>query len=123
MAGEYTIKTTNLNYCSKVSDSITVMKTCESGEQPKLPSPKLWLYPNPNDGQFIVYSKLNKESASVTFEIVNFIGETIYSETTTITDGVFSKPVQLNADNPSGIYFLKLEADDILLTKKIEINR
>ena len=123
LAGDYTIKTTNQNDCSKVSDSITVKKTCESDVQSVVPSPRLWLYPNPNDGQFIVYSKLNEESASVTFEVMNFIGETIYSETTTISDGVFSKPVQLNADNPSGIYFLKLEADDILLMKKIEISR
>jgi hypothetical protein len=123
IAGDYAIKTTNLNDCSKVSDPITIRKTCESSEQPSAPSPALRLYPNPNDGQFIVYSKLYKESASATIEVINFIGETIYSETTAITDGVFSKRVQLDADNPSGIYFLKLETDDIVLTKKIEINR
>jgi hypothetical protein len=123
MAGDYTIRTTNLNDCSKVSDAVTVRKTCESGEQPAASSPELWLYPNPSDGQFNVYSKLNEESASVTFKVVNLIGKTIYSETTAITDGIFSKPVQLDADNPSGIYFLKLETHDIVLMKKIEINR
>lgn len=67
------------------------------------------LTPNPNNGQFIVSSKINTsitETASVT--VVNTLGQTIYQGNAHVRNGMMEHAVQLDGTLANGMYLLRL---------------
>lgn len=67
------------------------------------------LYPNPNKGSFTIKGKVN--SARATVEIINAVGQTVYSKEITTTNGKLYE--EINAGNvPDGIYLLRVNADE-----------
>ncbi len=66
----------------------------------------LSLYPNPNNGSFILSGKLNK-SQSVQLDVINAIGQVVHSEMITANTGELNKEIQLS-NVANGIYLLRL---------------
>lgn len=75
------------------------------------------IYPNPNNGEFTISFK-NKNNSPVTLEILNDLGQKIYSLTEQ-GNMLFNK--KLNSSELSlsnGIYFIKLKGNDTTLIRK-----
>lgn len=69
----------------------------------------LSLYPNPNSGRFTVKGILSDKTAHrLRLGVYNTIGQQIYEETVSVTNGVLAHEVYLPANLPAGNYFLKL---------------
>ncbi|PZF70923.1 NHL domain-containing protein [Taibaiella soli] len=70
------------------------------------------LYPNPNDGNFMVKGMLvDKAQRTVTLEVFNAIGQRIYREDAAVVNGSIEYTVVLPKALPAGNYFLRLNAD------------
>ncbi len=75
---------------------------------------KFNIFPNPNKGNFTVVSSSN---SNFKIEIYNILGEKIYNK-----EVVKAASVSVDlADNPNGIYFIRLEENGIAEVKKIDI--
>jgi|GEM_PF-4008964 len=104
--GKYYL-TVTANGCT-AEDSIVVDKV--TGISTTL-AHALRIYPNPNNGQFVVETP---SSSNVTISIVNIQGQVVYNTTVVSTKTV----VNLNSFN-KGIYFVKLVSNNETVIRKI----
>lgn len=66
------------------------------------------LYPNPNDGKFILKGKTNS-TEPVLIKVINSIGAVVYQEMATPRLGILN--TEINLDNiASGIYFVRMQS-------------
>ena len=74
------------------------------------------VYPNPSSGLFKI--RFNGQTSKVNFNVYDVTGKRVYTESTE----QFSEEYRLNLEQLSGgIYFLELENDNKVTTKKIMI--
>jgi hypothetical protein len=79
------------------------------------------IYPNPNNGLFdLSMQDINGQNAVIT--IYNLIGDLIYEKNLETTEGSINGEIQLH-DVANGVYFVKINANNKILTKKLVINR
>lgn len=72
------------------------------------------IYPHPNIGQFILLIQ-RKEPASI--YIYNLLGKVVYQK-----DNIISPKLNINISNqPAGVYFVKIQSEEQIITKKIII--
>ncbi len=69
---------------------------------------KAMVFPNPCDGEFIIKTKL---IGSYKVDIINMLGETVYSTEFNTTDNKHQKLIHFNGQQ--GIYILHLSTDEI----------
>lgn len=100
---------TDVNGCSGADSAKIFVDLCtgiEAWTGPELFS----VFPNPSNGNFIVYSPAGPGK----IEIVNMLGENIYFS----GSGQIGTHIDLTG-HPSGIYFLKLQTEEGITVKKI----
>ena len=68
----------------------------------------LALYPNPNNGQFLLMGELSVTGA-VTISVVNYLGQQMYSADATVNSGELNHEVSMPSA-PVGVYLLKLNS-------------
>ena len=67
------------------------------------------ILPNPNNGTFVVKGILaTKEDVNVAVEIINTLGQSVYSGTATAAGGIVDESVKLGNTLANGMYLLKL---------------
>ena len=76
------------------------------------------VYPNPNNGEFTVSVKLDKQ-ADVKIRVINMIGQEISNRMITNTVGG-TYTMDLSAQ-PNGIYFVEIKSNNSILVKKINV--
>ncbi|MBL7925058.1 MAG: T9SS type A sorting domain-containing protein, partial [Bacteroidia bacterium] len=110
LARTYKVTVTNANGCSKTSKGLKTTINCREGELAGAEQiAQLELYPNPNDGNFMVhYSGSNENSTSITLHIVDMTGRMVHSETIETMDGTLSARVSPGSSLAAGIYFVRL---------------
>ena len=81
----------------------------------------LSLYPNPNNGSFILSGKLNK-SQSIQLDIINTIGQVVHSEMITANTGELNKEIQLS-NVANGIYLLRLNINGETTAIRFRVER
>ncbi len=109
VTGDYAVVVT-INGCSDTSScyNITIVGIHENA-----PSSAVALFPNPSDGKFLITSKI-KSNEKV--EIFNLMGEKI------LQSNIHGQNTAIDISNhPSGIYFVKIYAENTVYTKKILI--
>lgn len=77
----------------------------------------LMVYPNPNNGQFIV--GLNDLEGKATLNIVDMMGRNVYSQVVTV-NGTFRQSIDLNV--AAGSYLLQVITDNGVATRKVELH-
>jgi hypothetical protein len=80
------------------------------------------LLPNPNDGGFVVHALL-KADQNVPMQIVNAMGQEVYTNSIPTRNKSFTAVIDLRNRLASGIYMLTLIADDDKHTFKFEVRR
>lgn len=109
--GTYKLEYTAPNGCSKASAEITVSA---------LPGAKVWVYPNPNNGNFQVryYNGVNEK---LVMKIFNDAGQFIYTRVVNTSIPYTRIDVDLNGKVSQGIYLLKLFREDGTLAGAVKV--
>jgi lysyl endopeptidase len=82
---------------------------------------KVNVYPNPNNGNFTV--ELNSEMPeNISIKIVNMLGTTEFEKDNITVNGFYSTILDLNSLS-NGIYYLRVQGDKKIITKKIIIKK
>ncbi len=109
--GMYYVTITDGNNCS-VTDSV-VVGFWATGIEEKSAISTFMIYPNPNYGKFTVISRQSLVISQI--KIYNVLGEVVYAIKLSTNNE------QLTTNLPSGIYFVKIESDGFIETRKINV--
>jgi hypothetical protein len=70
------------------------------------------LLPNPSNGTFTIKGAVNSLAAAgngvVHIDVVNMVGQVVYSNSINVQNGILNEKVQLGANLPNGMYLLNL---------------
>lgn len=105
-----------LSYCSAVTNtnvSVGIEVLTVEGEQAAFS-----VHPNPTAGFFTIRAAGVKQQASNSYILLDVMGRKILSKSLENESGSFYEPVDLTA-YPAGIYFLNLNLNGVMSTKKI----
>lgn len=85
----------------------------------------LSIYPNPNNGHFtiIAENKSFKSGTKVKIDLVNALGQAVYSTEVTPNAAKWTVPVWLNETVANGVYQLRINAGDAQMIKPLLIQR
>jgi hypothetical protein len=78
------------------------------------------IYPNPGNGQFMVSMK-EETGSLVDVSVMDLVGQTVFSQRWDIQAGLNLKKIDIHS-LPKGIYFLKMQRDNSIYSKKLVIN-
>lgn len=78
----------------------------------------LQIYPNPNNGQFVVSFKAQKAISEASVTVTNITGQKVYSENYTNVSNTFMKNINLGVQ-ASGVYFITVVADGQKIVNKL----
>lgn len=117
--GSFKVTESNSFNCTSTS-AITKIKriTCldkAAGEMIVIATPQV--FPNPNNGAFTVQLVLaEKENMTANVEVINALGQKIYSQQASMNDGVLQHQLKLQAHD--GIYFVRITVNGSLYNTK-----
>lgn len=83
----------------------------------------LTVFPNPNSGDFNVQMILGSNVDQVSLEVLNVLGQVIYSSIPSVQNGIFSETVDLGASASSGIYFVRIFVDGKEYLRKVMVSK
>jgi len=70
------------------------------------------IYPNPNDGSFIINAQLNANTTKATIEIINSVGQLVYKDASTISNSQLNEQLHLQNKLADGFYLLKIQSGE-----------
>ncbi|MGN6566334.1 MAG: T9SS type A sorting domain-containing protein, partial [Flavipsychrobacter sp.] len=70
------------------------------------------LYPNPNDGNFILTALIGNIDKQASIEIVDVAGRSVYKEAASVNNGKLNKHISLKNNTPAGTYTLYIHSGD-----------
>jgi hypothetical protein len=115
----YTITVTDASGCSK-SNNVTVAVGSPTGIEDEHNTLGLKIFPNPNDGSFHLITEKEMGREPLLLEITDPTGKLIYSERIGGMNKKLEKEIRLLQTN-SGLYFLRVSGDKMLVVKKLVI--
>jgi PKD repeat protein len=117
-AGLYTVEVSNENGCKSQSSFKAYLVGIESltGDN------GIFIFPNPSEGSFVLECTDEMMSGSLKIEVLNSIGQQVFSSEEQMTSSSFKKEMNLG-QLAEGIYFIEVKTDDLILKKKIMILR
>ena len=78
------------------------------------PESALSVFPNPTNGEFMVYLQINtKENSEATIEVINQLGQVVWKKTGEVTNGKLNKEIRMY-DTATGIYLVR-----VILNEKV----
>lgn len=78
------------------------------------------LYPNPTSGTITLDLSLNEKSTSTaTIKILNLLGQIIYSENVSVTDGELKKEITLDHSLADGMYVARVMVNDKIYSAQL----
>jgi len=118
-AGDYRCSITSSDNCNRITDIATVINVCRLSETEMS---GFEVYPNPTSGEFNVNMNLSATVTTADIIIVNMIGDVVYSNNTTLTNGNLNAAVNLQ-NATAGLYLVKVIAGGNEYNKQIVINK
>jgi CubicO group peptidase (beta-lactamase class C family) len=95
------------------ASSVVAQQSLQLKNIPEDKLPDVKLYPNPSKGQFVIELHLsNNINTNAKIELVNMMGKTVSKETANINNGVLHKTVSISSSLASGIYIVKVVANN-----------
>ena len=117
-SGRYQVELVVANSCGL--DTIFKEINIELTSRHQLLNPeKFELYPNPNDGSFVIDIE-GVESQQLNISILNSLGQFIYSENKSFEGSNFKGEINLTP-LPSGTYYVRISQNDKIISKRLII--
>jgi len=120
--GNYNCYITNTYGCSRFTGVITV-SACRDIEDGAVVAEVFELYPNPNTGNFTVEMELDTDATTGDIYMQNVIGDIVYAGTISIDHGTVFTTVTLADDIASGMYFVKVIANNKEYSRQVIIQK
>jgi hypothetical protein len=80
----------------------------------------LKIYPNPNNGQFILDLDLREDNTvQVDIQILNMLGQSVYRDRTAAIDGKLREEVKFENNLTGGNYMLRVNAGDKIFSQQV----
>lgn len=117
--GEYRCSITSIDGCNRVTEIATVVNVCREAE---MEMSNFEVYPNPTSGEFNINMNLSASVNTADIVIVNMIGDVVYSNYTSITNGILNASVNLQ-NATAGLYLVKIIVGGNEYNKQIVINK
>jgi len=119
--GMVTIQVKAMNDCgdSELSEAFDVECSICTGIADNINENNLKIYPNPNSGSFTF--ELNGFNNDVTVKVYNALGKVVYRSGILEVNGNLSKTIDLDAE--AGVYYMHIEGENILINKKVVIQK
>lgn len=102
--GTYYVVITDTNGCSAFSSTFTIN---DVGISEMNSQNQLNIYPNPNDGWFLLFVDLDGQSAVL--DVADVTGRVVYTEALTASDSYFK---QMSLEMADGSYLIRITRDD-----------
>ncbi|MBA3649166.1 MAG: T9SS type A sorting domain-containing protein [Chitinophagales bacterium] len=118
--GIYEVSVTNSNDCTNTSSPVTVYSSCKIEQQENL-IPQISIFPNPNNGSFIVAAKQIASPYS-DIKIINVLGKAIFNEHVVIINNEINKAINL-PPVASGFYLIELNTGNQVITQIFLVKR
>jgi PKD repeat protein len=112
----YILVATSLDGCSNSDTTTIVFQDC-TGINALADNFNASVYPNPNHGSFTLEIN-SKKIENVEMNIINPLGNTVYSENILTIPGKFIKEIRMNDVSP-GIYFMNIQSGDKKISQKV----
>ncbi len=74
---------------------------------------ELTLVPNPNNGKFTIAGRTGHEDSFISIEITDMLGQVVHNELIKVSNGRFSKQVELTNSLANGIYLFTISQGDV----------
>jgi hypothetical protein len=82
------------------------------------------LVPNPNNGSFVIKGAVSiNGNETVTLEVTNMLGQTVYNGNATITNGNINERIDLNNTLANGMYILNITAGSDRKSMQFVVNK
>jgi large repetitive protein len=114
--GDYSVVVT-LNGCSSITSAITTVTGV--GIEESVNPYSLSVYPNPNNGNFII-SFMSPDKGSFIVQIINTLGQIIYSDDVRDFTGIYKKEMSV-VEYGQGVYSISLTNSNNETVKKIVV--
>ncbi len=115
--GSVSVIGTNTYFCIDTT-SLNVTITSNSGIDKLEMANNFFIYPNPNNGDFIIKLESNRKSSSK-FSLYNMLGQEVWSNAHELSMG--ENEISLNTNLSAGMYVLKIHSDSEELIKQVVI--
>ena len=84
----------------------------------------LTLFPDPNNGSFIVNGKVNDVAGnSVEITVTDLLGKTIFTKTVEPANGILNETVSLSNDIADGSYFVRVSSGGLVQVMQFVVKR
>lgn len=81
------------------------------------------IFPNPNTGGFTVKGMVNGDVKDVKIAVLNLLGQVVYSDVATATNGNFSHEIKLTNNIPDGVYMVQVNASGNAYFSRLTLKR
>ena len=82
------------------------------------------LYPNPNDGQFLLeLNTFDFSSEEISVQIFNLLGQMVYQKNMHLSDGKLNTTIQLPVNVESGLYNVRIKKGEFETNRKVVISK
>jgi hypothetical protein len=108
------------------SDSVISKIMTDYNQDQKEDSVLITIYPNPNNGLFtleINMAQLQKQTPEVKVEIINAIGQVVYSKVVPFSNGYISHHIELGNSVSPGIYIMHITAGESIEKNRLMLIR
>ncbi|HYV95763.1 MAG TPA: T9SS type A sorting domain-containing protein [Chitinophagales bacterium] len=119
--GDYTVKVTNANGCSKTSDPATVYSSCKMAEGNIAMS--VTVSPNPSIGNFVLHIFSDDGNENAEAALIDLIGNVVMKKSVALTEGETTSAFEIPSEVANGIYFLRVKSDEDIHLIKVMIER
>lgn len=83
----------------------------------------LSVFPNPTDGAFMLFLNSENEISEAEIEVINALGQVVFSQSSTIRKGKLQAEIQLSDDAAEGMYLVKLIVRDHVYAAQINLQK
>jgi len=94
--GKYKVNVSSGLECDSLSEKVVVSSSCKFSEETEFTF-SLNVFPNPTTRTFTLDLKLDdEENSQATIQVLNMLGQVVYDQTTSVSNGALQKEIQLS---------------------------
>jgi PKD repeat protein len=115
--GYYTVIVGDSNSCKNSTTTYVLISGIDEADDSGI-----FVYPNASSGNFMIDVVNAPADAGISIDVVNSLGQNIFSSVEKTSFSSFKKEIDLT-EEASGVYFIHVKTNDVLVSRKIIITK